>query len=369
MTASKEVLRGEPGHIFDPGSLSAVPYGVMDQDGRLLGDRKVDGEDLQELYRAMVSIRLYDRKATAMQLQGRLATYSPFLGQEACQIGSVAALREGDWLVATYRDAGAMWFRGYTWDKLFLGRTGDERGGQPPEGVTVMPPSVTVGAHMVHAVGLSWAEKIKGSGAVALTMFGEGATSEGDFHEALNFAGVYRTGTIFFCQNNHYAISAPREIQTASEWIAQKALAYGIPGYLVDGNDVLAVREVTAAAVDRARRGEGSSLIEAVTYRRGPHTTADDPQRYRTSDEELLWEARDPLERVRIYLASTGLWDAEWQAEFEEAEGARIEEAVAEAEALDPMGAEEYFEATFAGSTASGSEDAAAAARRMELGS
>lgn len=355
-------------HVFDQGSLSGDPLSILDQAGRLVAGYEVDGDDLRRLYESMVWIRTYDRKATAMQLQGRLATYSPFFGQEACQIGSVAALADGDWLAGTYRDAGAMWFRGYSWERLFLGRTGDERGGQPAEDVTVMPPSITVGGHMVHAVGLSWAEKMKGSGKIALTMFGEGATSEGDFHEAMNFAGVFHTPTVFFCQNNQYAISAPREIQTASDSIAQKALAYGMVGYLVNGNDVLAVREVTAAAAERARNGDGPSLIEAITYRRGPHTTADDPTKYRTSQEEDLWTERDPLERVRAYLADAGLWDEPWQTELEEAAGVAVETAVGAAEALPKLDAGNFFDAVFENPNPTLSDEKAAAARRLELG-
>jgi len=296
----------------------------------------------------MAAARSYDRKCSAMQRQGRLATYAQFEGQEAAQIGAVAALQPQDWVVATYRDAAAMWFHGYPWRNLILGRTGDERGGHAPPGVNVLPPSITVGAHMIHAVGIGWASLIRGDDAVAMTFFGDGATSEGDFHEAMNFAGVFRTRTVFLCQNNGWAISMPRERQTASATIAQKADAYGIPGVLVDGNDVLAVYAAADEAVVRARAGEGATLIEAVTYRMGPHTTADDADRYRSPDHVTEWAERDPLERVRRYLAANDAWSAEWQDGIESGEAAAVEAAVEEAEALPPLDVGEIFDGMFA---------------------
>jgi len=295
----------------------------------------------------MVFARTYDRKGTALQKQGRLATYAPFEGQEAAQIGAAAGLQPNDWVVATYRDAALMWAQGYPWELLFAGRTGDERGGSPPEHVPVMPPSITVGGHMVHAVGLAWAEKLNGTGRIALTSFGDGATSEGDFHEAMNFAAVYDIGCIFFCQNNGYAISLPREMQTRSTSIAEKAIAYGMPGVQVDGNDLFAVYEAVHDAAERARAGGGPTLIEAVTYRIGPHTTSDDPKRYRSDDEVSEWKRRDPLERVRIYLAERGAWDEEWQATIEAEAAAEIDRAIELAENMPPLGPGEILDAMF----------------------
>jgi len=302
----------------------------------------------RRLFRAMLAARQYDRKAASIQKQGRLATYAPFEGQEAAQIGSAAALRPDDWMVATYRDAAAMWMQGYPWPHLLLTRMGDERGGSPPEGVQVLPPSITVGAHMLHAVGLAWAARLQGSDRIAITYFGDGATSEGDFHEAMNFAGVYRTGTVFICQNNQYAISLSRHQQTASETIAGKADAYGIPGVLVDGNDLLAMYRATSEAVTRARDGQGATLIEALTYRLGPHTTSDDPTQYRDADEVEQWRAKDPLDRIRLYLANEGAWDEEWEAAITAEAQEEIDRAVEEAEALPPLGPEEMFETMFA---------------------
>jgi 2-oxoisovalerate dehydrogenase E1 component alpha subunit len=316
---------------------------LISPDGTV-GDRlPITLEEMRRLYSDMVEARTYDHKCMAMQRQGRLATYAPFEGQEAAQIGAAAALRPDDWVAATYRDAALMWRAGYPWRLLVAGRTGDERGGQAPDGVNVLPPSITVGGHMIHAVGLAWAEALNGSDRVALTSFGDGATSEGDFHEAMNFAAVFTTPTIFLCQNNGFAISYPRAEQTRSESIAMKAEGYGMPGFLVDGNDVAAVFEVVSAAVIRARNGEGPTLIEAVTYRLGPHTTADDPSRYRDEDEAVEWREKDPLERVRLLLDRAGGWTPEWQTELETRASDLIEEAVAMAEALPQPTAEEML--------------------------
>jgi len=320
---------------------------ILQPDGSLAGEAPFSVDETKRLFAAMVSARTYDTKGTALQKQGRLATYASFEGQEAAQVGGVSALRADDWVVATYRDAAAMWMQGYPWANLFLGRTGDERGGSPPEGVNVLPPSITVGAHMIHAVGLAWGEQHLGRDRVAMTFFGDGATSEGDFHEAMNFAGVFGTPVVFLCQNNQYAISTPRHRQTASETIAQKADAYGMPGLQVDGNDLFAVGAAAAEAVARARVGGGPTLIEAVTFRVGPHTTADDPGRYRDESEEVEWRQRDPIDRVRRYLEATGEWTAEWNTQLEAAASAEIEAAIGQAEALEPLGPGEIFEAMF----------------------
>ncbi len=320
---------------------------ILTPEGKTVGEPPLRLELTRRLYRAMVAARTYDRKCASLQKQGRLATYAPFEGQEAAQVGSAAALSPDDWVVASYRDAAAMWMQGYPWELLILGRSGDERGGAVPEGVPVLPPSITVGAHMLHAVGLGWAARLRGESRIAMTYFGDGATSEGDFHEAMNFAGVFRTPTVFLCQNNQYAISLARAEQTRSETIAQKGDAYGVPGVQVDGNDLMAVYAASKRAVARARSGEGPTLIEAVTYRLGPHTTADDPARYRDSAEESRWRARDPLERVRRYLEAAGAWDEAWQKQIEAEEAAEMERAVQAAESLPPLDAGDIFGAMF----------------------
>lgn len=316
---------------------------LINPDGTVRDRLPITLEGMRRLYGEMVEARAYDHKCMAMQRQGRLATYAPFEGQEAAQIGAAAALRSDDWVAGTYRDAALMWRAGYPWRLLIAGRTGDERGGQAPEEVNVLPPSITVGGHMIHAVGLAWAESLRGSSRIALTSFGDGATSEGDFHEAMNFAAVFNTPTVFLCQNNGFAISYPISEQTRSESIAIKADGYGMPGVQVDGNDVAAVYGAVSRAVDRARSGGGPTLIEAVTYRLGPHTTSDDPTRYRDEDESVAWRGRDPLQRVRLLLERADGWTPEWQEELQATAEARVEEAVAEAEALSQPTAEEMF--------------------------
>lgn len=330
---------------------TAVMFNLINSDGSVRDRLPVTLDEMKSLYADMVEARTYDTKSIAMQRQGRLATYAPFRGQEAAQIGAAAALGDDDWVAATYRDAALNWRAGYPWELLVLGRTGDERGGQVPEGVNVLPPSITVGGHMIHAVGLAWAEKLSGTDRIALTSFGDGATSEGDFHEAMNFAAVYETPTVFFCQNNGYAISYPTSEQTRSESIAIKADAYGMPGVQVDGNDVVAVLVAVREAAAMARRGEGPSLIEAVTYRIGPHTTADDPTRYRDDNEGADWETRDPLVRVRTLLESQGAWTEQWQTELEASASEKIEKAVEWAEAVPEPTFEEMLRRMYAEAT------------------
>jgi pyruvate dehydrogenase E1 component alpha subunit len=321
---------------------------ILTPSGELVADPPVGLDDAARLYRAMVFARTYDRRGTALQKQGRLATYAPFEGQEAAQIGSAAALQPDDWMVATYRDAAAMWMQGYPMELLIAGRTGHELGGSPPKSVNVLPPSITVGAHMLHAVGLAWAERYRGSGRIALTLFGDGATSEGDFHEAMNFAGVYSIGCVFVCQNNGWAISMAREAQTGAKAIADKAVGYGMPGVQVDGNDVFAVYQATREAVDRARAGDGPTLIEAVTYRIGAHSSADDPGRYRPAELTESWRQRDPIERLRRYLREQGRWSAEVGEQVEREATAEVDRAVTAAEALPPPTADEIVGAVFA---------------------
>ena len=328
------------------------PFRLLSVDGRLIGEAPIGLDETLRLFAAMVTARVYDRKGSALQRQGRLATYAQFEGQEAAQIGSAVALRPDDWMAGTYRDAAAMWFHGYTWDKLLLGRMGDERGGAPPAGVNVLPPSITVGGHMIHAVGLGWAERLRGSDRIAITYFGDGATSEGDFHEAMNFAAVFKTPTVFLCENNGWAISMPRARQTSSETIAQKADAYGMPGVLVDGNDLLAMVAATREAVDRARAGGGPTLIEALTYRMAPHTTTDDAGRYRAGEDVEEWRTQDPIERVREYLKGAGAWNQAWEDDVSARAAADIEAAVERAESLTPLSPDAMFDRMYARPTA-----------------
>ena len=262
----------------------------------------LDDQQVRQMYRQMLLLRLYDRKAVSLQRQGRLGTYAQMEGQEASLVASTYPLQPQDWMVTSYRETGAMWLHGVPLQLLSLYWMGNEFGSHMPEGVRVLPISIPVGSHPLHAVGLAYASKYRREESIAITYFGDGATSEGDVHEAFNLAGVFSVPCVFFCQNNQYAISVPRHQQTASATIAQKALAYGFPGILVDGNDIFAVYAVTREAVERARRGHGPTLIEAYTYRMAPHTTADDPTKYRDEAELEEWRPRDPLLRVQRYL-------------------------------------------------------------------
>ena len=261
-------------------------------------DKQIDEQLVQELYYHMLRIRTFDRKAINLQRQGRLGTYAPFEGQEAAQVGSALALNADDWVFPTYRDHGATITFGKSMATTFLYWNGRVEGCVAPADRNIFPPAVPIATQLPHAVGAAWAEKRRGTQHVAIAYFGDGATSEGDFHEGLNFASVFKVPVVFFNQNNGYAISVPIEKQMNSATIAQKSVAYGMPGFRVDGNDCFAVYFMTKVAFDNARCGNGPTLIEAVTWRKGAHTTADDPSKYRPAQqgENIV----DPLSTVRI---------------------------------------------------------------------
>lgn len=262
-------------------------YRVLSADGEIIEsiDGKIDKSLMLKMYESMLLLRTFDRKSVNLQRQGRMGTYAPFEGQEAAQVGSALALSAGDWMFPTYRDHGAAIIHGQELYRVFLYWMAHLEGSVCPEGKRILPPSVPIATQMVHAVGTAWASKLKGEENVSIAYFGDGATSEGDFHEALNFAGVYKTPTIFFCQNNGYAISVPFEKQSSSKTISQRASAYDIHGVRVDGNDIFAVWLTVREAVERALSGLGPTLIEAITFRYGAHTTADNPNIYRNQDE------------------------------------------------------------------------------------
>jgi len=324
-------------------------FQVLKPDGTLHPEAKplLSDQEISRLYQKMVFIRLADQRCLMLQRQGRLGTYAPIWGQEACQVGSAYVLQKGDWVFPAFREIGATLMMGIALKDFLLYWMGNERGSRVPEGINVLPVSVPVGTHPLHAVGAAWAAKIKGEGTVTLAYFGDGATSKGDFHEAMNFAGVFKTPTLFFCQNNQFAISVPRKIQTASKTIAQKAIAYGFDGIQVDGNDLFAVFVATKEAVKKARSGGGPTLIEGVTYRFGPHTTADDPTKYRTEEEIEPWKALDPLVRLQLYLRERGLWSEEVEGRINEEARTEIDQAVKEAEAVPAPEVEEIFQYVF----------------------
>lgn len=333
--------------------LKGKMFQMLKPDGTLHSEMEAplnDQETLQ-LYQKMVFIRLADQKALMLQRQGRMGTYAPVWGQEACQVGSAYLLQKGDWVFPAFRELAASLMMGIPLKTVYLYWMGNEEGSRAPEGINVMPVSIPVGTHPLHAVGTAWAAKIRGDKIVTIAYFGDGATSKGDFHEAMNLAGVFKTPSIFFCQNNQFAISVPRKIQTASETIAQKAMAYGMDGIQVDGNDLFAVHTTTKTAVDKARSGGGSTLIEGVTYRFGPHTTADDPTKYRTDEEIEPWKPLDPLVRLRLYLKGKGLWSDEVEKQMIEEAQKEIDQVVKEAEAVPVPEVEDIFKYVFAETT------------------
>lgn len=265
-------------------------------------DPKIDKDTLRRMHRTMLLSRRFDEYQLRWQKQGRIGTFAPAKGQEAAQIGSVAAIEDEDWMVPSYREIAVSLWRGTPMTGLLLFNAGYNEGGEIPEGQRDLPISIPVASQINEAVGIAYAMKMQGNDRVVMSYFGDGATSEGDFHEALNFAQVFNTPNIFICQNNQWAISVPREKQTPSRTLAQKALAYGMPGIQVDGNDPLAVYAATREAVKRARKDKGPTLIECVTYRLSVHTTADDPGKYREEEEEEEWRQRDPIPRFQQYL-------------------------------------------------------------------
>jgi pyruvate dehydrogenase E1 component alpha subunit len=294
---------------FDP--LKGQKLEILNEDGILTNSRWLpDLSDARvvEIYRLMLLARVADLKAVSYQRQGRLYTLPPSMGQEACAVGSAAVLEKNDWMAPAYRELGALLTKGVPLSKVYLYHSGSEYGNVYPPEARVLPSSVPIASQLLHAAGIAHAANYKGLTEVVITYFGDGGTSEGDFHEALNWAGVFNCPVIFFCNNNQYAISCPRTNQTKSATIAQKALAYGIPGIQIDGNDIFAVYRATKEAADWGRAGKGPVLIEAETYRLGAHTTSDDPTKYRSPDEEKLWQNRDPLLRVRKYLTAKKLW-------------------------------------------------------------
>lgn len=323
---------------------------ILDEKGKVNSklEPELKEKDLINIYRFMILSRIADEKAFSLQREGRMRTYAPLKGQEAAQIGSAYALQEGDWVFPSYRDMGAMMVRGVPLHLIYLYWIGNEEGSKFPEGVKVFPITVPVGSQIPIGVGLSWAAMMRNDKVVTLIYFGDGATSEGDFHEGMNLAGLFKTPTVFLCENNQWAISLPRSKQTASRTIAQKAVAYGFNGIQVDGNDVLAVFAATNEAVLKARKGDGPMFIEAYTYRIADHTTADDATRYRNQDEVTEWIKKDPIERFKLYLKSKGLLNTALENRVTKEAEQIIETAVKKAEEVPAPAPEDIFKYTYA---------------------
>jgi len=304
-------------------------------------------EDTLRLYELMVLYRAFDSRALSLQREGRIGTYPSILGQEAAQVGSAFALEKNDWIFPSFRETGVHVSVGYPIELLFRYWAGDERGLVSPKELNILPFSVSVGTHIPHAVGTAMAARYRNDPVAVVAYFGDGATSKGDFHEGFNMAGVFRLPVVFICQNNQWAISVPRNRQTAVATLAQKAISYGFEGLQVDGNDVFAVYEASRHALKRARDGGGPTFIECFTYRISNHTTADDANRYRGADEVEEWKKKDPIERMRRFLEKSGAWSVDYQRELDQRTSETIDLAVREAESAVPAGKEDIFLSVF----------------------
>src|SRR3954469_9266317 len=332
---------------------------VLSDDGTLdpRHDPRLSESDVLEIYRWMVTTRQLDQRLVALQRQGRIGFHVGSLGEEASIIGSAFAMRKADWLFPCYREFGAALMRGLGlqkfMDNMFGNGNDTVQGRQMPNHITSRETGFTsvsspVGTQITQAVGFSWGAKIDGKDVASLVYFGDGATSSTDFHSGMNFAGVFKVPVVFFCRNNGWAISVPVERQTATQTFAEKAVAYGIPGVRVDGNDIFAVVSVTRRAIERGMRGEGPTLVEAITYRMGGHSTSDDPNRYRESEAVQAWAARDPIERVRSYLVQRGAWSEADDKTLRADIDARFREAVTVAEKTPPPALESMFDDVYA---------------------
>lgn len=336
------------------------PVRLLDSDGTETGAGPLPPPELRlELYRAMVVGRRFDRQATVLTKQGRLAVYPSSHGQEACQVGAVTALTSEDWLFPTYRECMALVTRGLDPVETLSLLRGDWHCGYDPHQHRTAPLCTPLATQTLHAVGLAHAARLAGDRIAALAFVGDGATSEGDFHEALNFGAVYRAPAVFLVQNNQYAISVPLAKQSAAPSLAHKAIGYGLPGIRVDGNDVLAVHSVVSQALEAARSGRGPTLVEAMTYRIEAHTNADDATRYRDPGEVEAWRERDPVDRLARHLRRVGLLDDALQRRYEaEAEefADRLRTRMHADPELDPMA---MFDHVYAAPTPQLAEQAA----------
>jgi pyruvate dehydrogenase E1 component alpha subunit len=324
----------------DPGM---VAYQVLDVEGNLVGEMPdLSVERLLALYRAMHLGRAFSNKIIALQRQGRATTFGSLMGQEATAVGLAAPLQPQDWLSTSYREIASLLVKGVPLSTLVY----SFRGFSPayPKEAHCLPIQIVIGTQMLHAVGLAMAAKIAGDPAVSVGVCGDGATSEGDFNEALNFAGVFQAPVVLVIQNNGWAISVPRSRQSAVPTLAARGTGFGVPSILVDGNDILAVYAVMQQAIERARSGQGPTLVETLTYRIGPHTTADDATRYRDAAEVEAWRAKDPLARFRLFLLQRNLLDEERDRQLIAAVEAEINAAVVEAEAMPLPASDEFFD-------------------------
>jgi len=326
-------------------------FQILNEDGKIVNTKEMPqlkNDDVKRMYELMVLARVFDDTALKLQREGRMLTYASLQGQEAAQIGSALAMEKEDWFVPSYRENGVFITRGYPMDMLYQYWAGDERGMKIPDDINALPVAVPVGSQVPHAVGIAWAQKLQGKKSVVVTYFGDGATSKGDFHEGINFAGVFQVPLVLICQNNQWAISVPFKRQTAAETIAQKAIAYGIEGVQVDGNDVFAVFKVVKDAISKARASKGPTLIECVTYRMQDHTTADDWKKYRSPEEVEKWKQKDPIARLKKYMEEEGIWNDGYEKKVWDDAKAKVSEATRKFESVEPLKPVDMFSNVYA---------------------
>lgn len=308
-------------------SLKKKQLSILDETGKIVdtkNDPKLDKETLMGMYKTFVLTRIADQRALNYQRQGRMLTFPPTRGQEAIQIGLAQAMEKQDWLSPYFRDLASMLHRGVRLDQIFLYWYGNEWGNHFDPTLNTLPVNVVIGSQIPIGAGLAYASQLLNKNQVVLATIGDGGTSHGEFYEGLNFASVYNSPLVVLIQNNQYAISTPRSKATKAETLAQKAVAFGIPGIQVDGNDILAVYKAVKEAVDYARAGNGPVLIEAISYRLTAHTTSDDPTIYRSDEEVAIWEAKEPLIRFKKYLTDLGYLTDEVQAQIEKEAEAEV---------------------------------------------
>ncbi len=317
---------------------------VIDEQGRIdeKQEPKLSNEELKSLFEDMLLTRIFDEKCLKLQRSGKLGTFAQILGQEA-QVSVAYAMAKTDWLVPCFRENGIIISLGAKMEEILLAFGGDERG-MRFSNLNILPIAIPIATQLLHGVGVAWAMQKRKEKNAVVTVFGDGATSEGDFHEAMNFAGIFKLPVVFLCQNNQWAISVPRKIQTASATIAQKALAYGFEGIQIDGNDPLAVYKVVKEALEKARSGGGPTLIEMMTYRMGDHTTADDATKYRPPEELEYWKKRDPIDRMRMYLKAKKLWSESFEDKLATGIRVRVEDAVQKYEAYPKPAGTDMFD-------------------------
>jgi pyruvate dehydrogenase E1 component alpha subunit len=334
---------------FTPPVDPIEPFRLLDASGRLLAGTAMTDAATLEAFEWMLLTRTFDEKATSLQRQGRFGTFSSVRGQEASVVGAASALDPArDWIAPQYRELPAILRHGMPLENFALYFMGHPRGCVIPEDVNILPIQISLAAQLPQAVGVAWGLKQKGLDGVVTTFFGDGASSEGDFHESLNLAGVTKAPVIFFLQNNGWAISTPRAKQTAARTFADRAAGYGVHGAYVDGNDLFAVNAVMTEAVERARAGEGPTLVESLTWRAGAHNTADDPTKYVSESDHEAWAGTDPIERVEAYLRSKGVMDDDSFAAIAERCAGEVDRALGVAQSTKAPGPEAIFDHVYA---------------------